>query len=126
MLAASLRDDFIVIHEKPPVAEFLGVPVCTVAPRSSCTAFPDTMFHHTEGNYELEAVVQECRPDYGDSDSEEEEIVLPRVRGSPYKKPKEGRRRSSTVILSCRRTRSTRLESGTCRLYRDRGSTSSG
>ena len=62
MLAASLRDDFIVIHEKPPVAEFLGVPVCTVAPRSSCTAFPDTMFHHTEGNYELEAVVQEAGP----------------------------------------------------------------
>ena len=92
-MAASLRDDFIVIHEKPPVAEFLGVPVCTVAPRSSCTAFPDTMFHHTEGNYELEAVVQECRPDYGDSDSDEEEIVLPRVRGSPYKKPKRRKKK---------------------------------
>ena len=46
--------------------------------------------------------------------------------GRPTRSPNEGRRRSSTVILSCRRTRSTRLESGTYLLYQDRGSTSSG
>ena len=46
--------------------------------------------------------------------------------GRPTRSRKDGRRRNWIVILSCRRIRSTRLGSGTYRLYRDRGSTSSG